>query len=33
MLFLSFTSKIRFYGCLFISLVRVHILNTPQYYG
>nr|DAX29554.1 MAG TPA: hypothetical protein [Caudoviricetes sp.] len=30
MLFLSFTSKIRFYSCLFISLERIHILNTLQ---
>ena len=29
--FLSFTSNIRLYGRLFISLRRVYILNTLQY--
>nr|DAL29405.1 MAG TPA_asm: hypothetical protein [Caudoviricetes sp.] len=31
LLFLSFTSNIRLYDRLFISLGRVHILNTLQY--
>nr|DAY79759.1 MAG TPA: hypothetical protein [Caudoviricetes sp.] len=31
MLFLSFTSNIRLYAALFVSLERVYVLNTLQY--